>query len=625
MNSIPRIRRLGAVATAVVAVLLCSSPAAAASVPTAAAAQGESDTVADAKLVLLLDSSGSMADPDTSGAPRIDAARAALRTAIGSLDDDQQVGFRVFGAKEREDSPTHCTDSQLVVPIGAGNRDALLAATEGYQPWGETPIGYGLQQAGDDLGTTGQRSILLVSDGISTCDPDPCVVAAKLRAQGIDLTINVVGMNVDAKARSQLQCIADAGGGSYFDAHDAESLGDAMHILATRAFRPFTLAGESIEGAVDPEDAPAIEAGQAYVAEQKAEAVNFRMDRTIPGSTFHIGVIANPPAEVTSGWITAELLTPEGDRCGTLSGSPYSATDLAADEFTEEDYSGCADSDALILQVSGDDVAVPYQFEMWEEPPVRDADSLPPGDVVEDGWTFGGTVDGSGGEVVPGASFNDAPLLEPGSYRADFEADEEQFFRVHLEWGQSVRVRVDFDELGAWERGLLSTMSTYLSIHQPLGGKLQNAFGTEDSTGLSSFGVITDARADSLVAISPEVRWQNRNETYGEASYAGDYYLSLSTNAVSDSELFMIPYTITVEVVGTAGDGAPEYVLPEQQETVSPTPVATEKAESAADAGEDAEPLPLVLGLGLGGVLLVGGGTWALIRLLRRRGTASGT
>ncbi|MFT4234655.1 MAG: VWA domain-containing protein [Microbacterium sp.] len=605
-----------------------------------AQASTDNPTSDDAKLILLMDASGSMNDPDANGSPRIDAARTALDTAIDALSDDQQVGLRVFGANVIGlDQPGACTDSDLTVPIGTDNKDALHSAVAAYTPYGETPMGYALQQAGADLGNEGQRSILLVSDGLAECDPDPCDVAADLRANGVDLTINVVGMNVDDSARQQLQCIADAGGGTYYDATDADSLTSAMSTLETRAFRPFSIAGEPITGTPNAADAPSLTSGTAYVDIASKDVKNYRIDRTMPGSTIHISVIANPSKE-TSGWLTGELLAPNGDSCGNLSGGVWQVATVSADEFFSSDRDTCVEADSLTLQMStsGDDGA-PFQLQAYEEPPVTNADDLPAGqEEIEDGsWSFGGSTDGSDGEVQPGTSFNDAPLVDPGSYRADFESGEAQFYRVHLEWGQSLRVRVDFDPLNAAQRDALGVTSAYLDLHQPLGGIVSNNSSPEDADGRSSFATLSDGSGASIVRISPAVTYHNRDDSStGAASYPGDYYVSLATEEItSTTDLFMMPYTISFEVVGTAGDGAPTYASdtttasPAATATATPTETAStapsvtpaKTSTPAADAAlaPSGAPVGLVVGLGAAGAVLVAAGVFWVVRIIRRQ------
>lgn len=69
---------------------------------------------------------------------------------------------------------------------------------------------------------------MLVSDCEITCAPPPvCEVAKELKQQGIDLAINTVVFLVDAGARAELECIAEAAGGEYMDAQDSDSHEDA--------------------------------------------------------------------------------------------------------------------------------------------------------------------------------------------------------------------------------------------------------------------------------------------------------------------------------------------------------------------------------------------------------------
>ena len=70
--------------------------------------------------------------------------------------------------------------------------------------------------------------VVLISDGIETCEGDPCKVAADLVAKGLNVRVHVVGFDVDADAREQLQCIAEAGNGMYFDAQSAQALQQAV-------------------------------------------------------------------------------------------------------------------------------------------------------------------------------------------------------------------------------------------------------------------------------------------------------------------------------------------------------------------------------------------------------------
>ena len=117
---------------------LAALPGAAAAGPALAAAPLPTGTVQsptaqeDAQLMLLVDGSRSMEDPDATGAPKIDAARTALDAVVEGLDPTQSVGMRIFGGTVPVDQPMadKCADSELVVPIGTDNATDLSTAMQ---------------------------------------------------------------------------------------------------------------------------------------------------------------------------------------------------------------------------------------------------------------------------------------------------------------------------------------------------------------------------------------------------------------------------------------------------------------------------------------------------------------
>lgn len=70
--------------------------------------------------------------------------------------------------------------------------------------------------------------MVLVSDGKETCQRDPCELVRDLRAQGIHVKVHVVGFDVTQEEKQQLVCIAEAGGGRYFTAQNAQDLNAAL-------------------------------------------------------------------------------------------------------------------------------------------------------------------------------------------------------------------------------------------------------------------------------------------------------------------------------------------------------------------------------------------------------------
>ena len=91
----------------------------------------------------------------------------------------------------------------------------MKSAIERVQARGWTPVGSSLRAAEQDLPASGERTVVLVSDGIDSCaPPDPCDVARELARRGTHLTVHTIGFQIDGQARAQLQCIAEATGGT---------------------------------------------------------------------------------------------------------------------------------------------------------------------------------------------------------------------------------------------------------------------------------------------------------------------------------------------------------------------------------------------------------------------------
>jgi hypothetical protein len=179
---------------------------------------------ADRSVALILDASGSMHARLPGGESRIVAAQKAVKGVAALVDPNAHVGLRVYGARSPA-SEKNCEDSQLAVPLAPAAKAAaeIQKAVDGVRAQGWTPIAYSLEQAaGDFPAGAKERAIVLVSDGKETCKGDPVVAARTLGARGI--VVHTIGYAVDSAARMQLEGIARASGGKYFDAPDAPEL-----------------------------------------------------------------------------------------------------------------------------------------------------------------------------------------------------------------------------------------------------------------------------------------------------------------------------------------------------------------------------------------------------------------
>jgi hypothetical protein len=186
---------------------------------------------------LMLDSSGSMADETNTGETRIDAAKSVLTDVIAAIPSDRpeiNVGFRVFGHKgnnTQAGKQESCQSSDLTVPIQGVDKEALQEQVNDYAPVGWTPIGLSLQRANDDFpvaSDTVKNAIVLVTDGLETCDADPCAIATSLKQGDKQITIYVVGLGLNEDELRITSCIAENSGGRIVGAQNAEELSAAL-------------------------------------------------------------------------------------------------------------------------------------------------------------------------------------------------------------------------------------------------------------------------------------------------------------------------------------------------------------------------------------------------------------
>lgn len=211
----------------------------------------------------LLDLSGSMrkvADGET----QIDSARKALLKTVEGIPADTFVAVRAYGHRVAQtDKDASCRDTELLVPFAPLEPAALKARIQSLTPIGYTPIAYSLEEAKGDFAAEreAEKVIILLSDGEETCGGDPVAVLKKLQEAGFKVVVHTVGFNVDAATRQQLQAIAQAGAGKYFDARGAEGLNKALGEATQESLlleKEKTTYGQAIRGGNSYETAVAL-------------------------------------------------------------------------------------------------------------------------------------------------------------------------------------------------------------------------------------------------------------------------------------------------------------------------------------------------------------------------------
>ncbi len=200
-------------------------------------AAAQNDPARTINLQLIVDSSGSMAAPTDTGIARMESAKTVLNQVISSLPDTDgvNVGFRVYGQggdNSESGRAESCVSSDLVVPMDGVDVPALNDEVDALQPVGWTPLAYALEQARDDFkdeaGDDVVNAIVMVTDGLETCDGDPVGVAGALRTSDLGIVTNVIGFGTTAEEQDVLSGIAAEGGGELYSSSNAGQLISAV-------------------------------------------------------------------------------------------------------------------------------------------------------------------------------------------------------------------------------------------------------------------------------------------------------------------------------------------------------------------------------------------------------------
>lgn len=560
----------------------------------------------DAKAALILDASFSMVEEDADG-PRIDAAKKATHELIDSLPDTANIGLLTYGAQESnapDNRERGCRDIQTLVPVGSLDRQEFGAAIDGLTPKGYTPMGNALRKAAEELGNEGERSIILVSDGIDSCaPPEVCDVAKELAGQGVDLAIHTVGFKADEEARAELECIAQAGGGQFLEAADAGSLAESLKFLAQRGVDTYKADGTPFEFADTPEDAKWLGEGQ-YQTTIPADA-DSEQDQYIRVSIpprHHGHVVVTPMWQTDGGWdwssakVEIKDVTNEGEEnCGVLS-APVTARQMHGRTHPggfamKRDYRTSVDcdmSDILVTtQLSGVDDAAPEGVDLevqvfyepvadeaqekeWEENPLAQPSEYSGELKVENPQPLNG-----------GTSFNEAEEITEGSYSGVIVPGEYRYYKIPVSNGQRPVVTVKSEKSLTGAAGNIK-----FGVRDPL----------RQDRAQSSLGLYDEVNQEGPIAPSARV-WPGI-----EAPYQGDYYIWFSQDWVYGNTAptgVEQPYEFAVALDGEPAEGGPDWVPtsepgpepanePLKFDAVSDSE-AESTAESSAAEAEDSE------------------------------------
>jgi hypothetical protein len=176
---------------------------------------------------IIFDASGSMKKNLPDRTIRIDVAKKVVQDFVASSDfKGYDLALRIYGHRRKGD----CLDSQMVVPFDSP--EVVVPKVKNFMknimPLGSTPITYSLKEALKDMGDR-RGEIILVTDGIETCNEDPCELVRNWKNSNVKMRVHVVGFGLDEKSKEAIRCISEAAGTPFYDAQSASSLAQSLN------------------------------------------------------------------------------------------------------------------------------------------------------------------------------------------------------------------------------------------------------------------------------------------------------------------------------------------------------------------------------------------------------------
>ncbi len=202
------------------------------------------------RAMIVLDASGSMWG-QIEGKTKIEIARETLREVMGDLPADLEIGLMAYGHRHKGD----CEDIELLVTPAPGQGAQITGTANKLNPKGKTPLTASVVRAAEALKyAEDTATVILITDGLETCDRDPCAAGTELAQTGVDFTAHVVGFGLSEEEGRQVACLAENTGGLYLAADNADQLGEALsHTVASVAAgpEPDPIAEEILDASLD--------------------------------------------------------------------------------------------------------------------------------------------------------------------------------------------------------------------------------------------------------------------------------------------------------------------------------------------------------------------------------------
>jgi len=201
--------------------------------PATTMAAGETPTPCTEDAMIVFDASGSMAGSLAEGIGakirRIDEVRKALGQALPRVTHFRRIGLITYGPG----SYRQCNVELKLRPV-PNAAERILDDVSTLNPSGKTPLAAAVEQAAEVLDYKAEPGIVvLLTDGEETCDGAPCALGKMLKADGLQLTVHVIGFRMTAfwtgaQSALDVKCLAEETGGLYIAVENQKELVEAF-------------------------------------------------------------------------------------------------------------------------------------------------------------------------------------------------------------------------------------------------------------------------------------------------------------------------------------------------------------------------------------------------------------
>ncbi len=196
-------------------------------------------TPAKTRILVVLDASGSMLDV-WQGRPRFEIAKELLVNVVDSIQRSNpsiEFGLRIYGHQSPK-VEHNCEDSKLEVPFSKQNISKIKNVLNGVKPQGWTPIAYSLYESTRDFPDepNSKNALILITDGIESCNGDPCAVAVQMQRKRIAMKPFIIGMGLEKDKVNYFDCV-----GTYYDASSKSSFKNVLNVVVSQALNTTTV------------------------------------------------------------------------------------------------------------------------------------------------------------------------------------------------------------------------------------------------------------------------------------------------------------------------------------------------------------------------------------------------